>query len=227
MIILRSITKRYGNHLVLNGIDAEFEEGRAYGIIGENGAGKSTLFRCICGLESFTGEITTKETHLKDVLGFLPTEPFYFPRMTGREYLTLLCTARGIHPTGIDAKNVFDLPLDDYAAVYSTGMKKKLAFLGLLLQENEVFILDEPFNGVDIESNLLMSEIIRALRKSGKTLLISSHIFSTLSDVCDEILLLRQGVFESRHSKDDFQALENRMKAGSIGNRLDRLGLKS
>lgn len=226
MIILRSITKHYGNHSVLNGINARFEAGRAYGIIGENGAGKSTLFRCICGLESYTGEITTNETHLKDLLGFLPTEPFYFPRMTGREYLTLLHKARGIHPAGIDEKNVFNLPLDNYAAVYSTGMKKKLAFLGLLLQENKVFILDEPFNGVDIESNLLLSEIIRALRKAGKTLLISSHIFSTLSDVCDEILLLRQGVFESRYDKTDFQALESSMKAESIGNRLDRLGLK-
>lgn len=227
MINLRSIIKNYGNHRVLNGIDAEFEEGRAYGIIGENGAGKSTLFRCICGLESFSGEINTKEGRLKEVLGFLPTEPFYFPRMTGREYLTLLCKARGVSSSGIEEKNVFDLPLDDYASVYSTGMKKKLAFLGLLLQENKVLILDEPFNGVDIESNLLISEVLRALRKAGKTLLISSHIFSTLSDVCDEILLLRQGVFESRYSKNDFHTLENRMKAVSIGNRLDRLGLKS
>jgi len=227
MITLRSITKHYGNHRVLNGINAEFEAGRAYGIIGENGAGKSTLFRCICGLESFSGEITTDEARLKDVLGFLPTEPYYFPRMTGREYLTLLCNARGHDPSGMDEKNVFELPLDEYAAVYSTGMKKKLAFFGLLLQENKVLILDEPFNGVDIESNLLMAEIIRVLRKTGKTLMISSHIFSTLSEVCDEILFLRQGVFEARYEKADFQTLESRMKAVSIGNRIDRLGLKS
>ena len=227
MIYLRSLHKFHGKTHVLQGIEAEFAEGHAYGIIGENGAGKSTLFRCICGLEHFSGSIKYKQGNLKDDLGFLPTEPFYFPRMTGREYLTLFCTARGIKPAGIDEKNVFDLPLDEYAAVYSTGMKKKLAFLGLLLRENKVFILDEPFNGVDIESNLLMTEIIRALRNSGKTLLISSHIFSTLREVCDEILLLRKGVFEAHYGKEKFQELEDRMKSVSIGNRLDRLGLGS
>lgn len=225
MIILRSITKNYGNHRVLNGIEAAFDPGRAYGIIGENGAGKSTLFRCICGLEQFEGDITCDESRLKDRMGFLPTEPYFFSHMTGREYLTLLCQARGKKLSGLDEKNVFDLPLDDYAAVYSTGMKKKLTFFGLLLQENTVFILDEPFNGIDIESNLLMTEILHALRKSGKTLLISSHIFSTLNDVCDEILLLSEGKIQSRVGKEDFKKLEDKMKAVSVGNRLSRLGL--
>jgi ABC-2 type transport system ATP-binding protein len=225
MISLHALGKSYGKHRVLNGINAEFAKGRAYGIIGENGAGKSTFFRCIGGLEHHEGHVTYTGGKLKDSLGFLPTEPFYFPRMTGREYLQLMCAARGLKPSDFDAKNVFALPLDEYAAVYSTGMKKKLAFFGLLMQENQIFILDEPFNGVDIESNLLMTEILLALRNAGKTLLISSHIFSTLGEVCDEILVLREGVFEERVEKSRFTELEAKMKSVLVGTRLDVLGL--
>jgi ABC-2 type transport system ATP-binding protein len=65
---------------------------------------------------------------------------------------------------------------------------KKLALTAILLQENKFFILDEPFNGVDIQSNIIITEIIIKLKELGKTILISSHIFSTLNDTCDEIL---------------------------------------
>lgn len=81
----------------------------------------------------------------------------------------------------IDNRNIFDLPLNQYAATYSTGMKKKLALMAILIQENKVLILDEPFNGVDIHSNIIITEIIHQLKLLNKTILISSHIFSTLN----------------------------------------------
>ena len=105
----------------------------------------------------------------------------------------MLCNARKTPINDIESRNIFDLPLNQYATTYSTGMKKKLALTAILLQRNEYFILDEPFNGVDIESNMLLTEIIHTLKKLGKTVIISSHIFSTLSDTCDEINLLSEG----------------------------------
>jgi ABC-2 type transport system ATP-binding protein len=153
----------------------------------------------------------------------LLTEPFFFDKITGREYLQLLCNARGVAVGNLDERNIFNLPLNQYAGTYSTGMKKKLALTAILLQQNQYFILDEPYNGVDIQSNLVITEIIHQLKSLGKTVLLSSHIFSTLSETCDEIHLLRNGKFIMQAGKNDFKQIENEMKAGSVGDKLERL----
>jgi ABC-2 type transport system ATP-binding protein len=121
---------------------------------------------------------------------------------------------------------LLDLPLDQYASTYSTGMKKKLAITAILLQENDYFILDEPFNGVDIHSNIILTELILRLKELDKIVLISSHIFSTLSDTCDEIHLLRKGVQIRSVQQNEFRSLEAEMKQFSIGNRIEKLGLR-
>ena len=211
MIQLNNITKNYGNNQVLKGINITFEKGKVYGIVGENGAGKTTLFRSIAGLESCKGTIESEFKPLKNHLGLLQTHPFFFSKITGQEYLQLLCNARNMELPDLQKNNIFDLPLNQYASTYSTGMKKKLAFLGVLLQKNEVFILDEPFNGVDNQSNLIITKIIHQLKKQNKIVLISSHIFSTLNDTCDEIHVLRQGQFQPKVEKANFGKLEQEM----------------
>lgn len=225
MIKLEKLSKYYGKNHVLKDIDLTFEKGKAYGIIGENGAGKTTLFKCIAGLESYEGKVSSDFSSLKDYLGLLQTEPFFFSKITGREYIQLLTNARGIASPKIDEKNIFDLPLDEYATTYSTGMKKKLAITAILLQKNEVFILDEPFNGVDIESNLMITAIIKELKSLGKTLLISSHIFSTLSESCDELFVLKKGQIVKRVLPHEYAILESEMKAITIGKRIEMLDL--
>lgn len=226
MINIENLSKSYGAKQVLFNINTSFEQGKVYGIVGENGAGKTTLFKCITGIEQHSGKITAGLQPLKDHTGYLQTEPFYFSKITGREYIRLLCNARSKDPGNMDDKNIFDLPLDQYAITYSTGMKKKLALAAILSQENQYFILDEPFNGVDIQSNILITAIIKRLKASGKTLIISSHIFSTLSDICDEIHLLQNGNFTRKVYKAEFDALEQEMKKIFIGNKIEKLGLK-
>ena len=226
MIKIKELSKLFGNKEVLKNLSMEFSTGNVYGIVGENGAGKTTLFRCIAGLESYSGEIISDVMPLKNHLGLLLTEPFFFTMMTGREYIRLLCNARGKTNVDIDSKNIFDLPLDQYASTYSTGMKKKLAITAILLQENEYFILDEPFNGVDIQSNIILTEIILKLKELNKIVIISSHIFSTLSDTCDEIHLLRKGEQIKSVNKTGFKDLEQEMKEITIGNLIKNLDLK-
>ena len=226
MIKIKELSKLFGNKKVLKNLSMEFSTGNVYGIVGENGAGKTTLFRCIAGLESYSGEIISDVKPLKNHLGLLLTEPFFFTMMTGREYIRLLCNARGKTNVDIDNKNIFDLPLEQYASTYSTGMKKKLAITAILLQENEYFILDEPFNGVDIQSNIILTEIILKLKELNKVVIISSHIFSTLSDTCDEIHLLRKGEQIKSVNKTGFKDLEQEMKEITIGNLIKNLELK-
>lgn len=226
MITIQNLSKQYGTKEVLKNISIQFDKGKVYGIAGDNGAGKTTLFRCMAGLEKYDGIITAEREPLKNHLGLLLTEPYFFPKITGAEYIRLLCNARNKKIDDIESRNIFGLPLHQYAAVYSTGMKKKLAITAILLQGNDYFILDEPFNGVDIQSNMLITEIIHQLRKLNKTVIISSHIFSTLSDTCDEIHLLSNGVITDTVLKGNFSSLEMKMKEITIGNKVEQFGLE-
>jgi ABC-2 type transport system ATP-binding protein len=226
MIKIEKLSKFYGKKQVLNTINLEFKKGKIYGIVGENGAGKTTLFRCISGLESYKGIISSNFNKLKENLGLLLTEPFFFSKITGKEYIQLLANARQIKLSNIEDKNIFNLPLNQYASTYSTGMKKKLALTAILLQKNDVFILDEPFNGIDIHSNLIITEIINKFKELEKTVIISSHIFSTLAETCDEIYLMKNGEIVKKVAQVDFNNLEKEMKKLTIGNRIDKLELK-
>jgi ABC-2 type transport system ATP-binding protein len=226
MIRIENLSKYYGTNQVLKNVNLNFKEGKVFGIVGENGSGKTTLFRCIAGLEKYSGQISSDCDKLKNHLGLLLTVPYFFSKITGREYIRLLCNARNINAGDIDRRNIFELPLNQYASTYSTGMKKKLALTAILLQGNKYFILDEPFNGVDIQSNILITDIILKLKNLGKTVILSSHIFSTLSDTCDEIHLQKNGAFIKKVYREDFNKLETEMKEITIGNRIEKLGIK-
>lgn len=226
MIAIENLSKSFSGKNVLNQINLSFEKGKIYGIVGENGAGKTTLFRCIVGLEAFEGQIQSENRLLKDVTGFLPTDPYFFSKMTGAEYLQLLCNARDIPQPDLKEKNIFDLPLNQYAETYSTGMKKKLAITGILLQQNELYILDEPFNGVDINSNILIVQIIKKLKSLDKIVLIASHIFSTLTESCDEIYLLREGKIVMGGDQTHFNSIEKSMIGTMVNEKIDQLGLR-
>jgi ABC-2 type transport system ATP-binding protein len=225
MISIQSVSKKFGSNQVLDSINLTLQPGKVYGLMGENGAGKSTLFRCMAGLESHDGLVIADAEPFKNHLGFLETDPFFFSKMTGREYIQLLMNARGKKGEvngqhQLEERNIFDLPLDQYAVNYSTGMKKKLALQAILLQDNHYYILDEPFNGVDIQSNILITEIILHLKGLGKTLIISSHIFSTLRETCDEIYLLERGKITKTIFPKDYNQLETDLRSAATGNKL-------
>jgi ABC-2 type transport system ATP-binding protein len=225
MIEVINLSKQYGAVNVLENINIRFEKGKIYGIAGENGAGKTTLFRCIAGLETYLGQITSEMTPLKNHLGFLPAEPYFFSKMTAKEYIRLSTNARKKKIDNIENKNIFDLPLSRYVSGFSTGMKKKLAITAILLQGNMYFILDEPFNGIDMQGNLIVVEIIHKLKALNKTVILSSHIFSTLTETCDEICLLHEGKLQKSVRKDDFYKLESEMKSVLIGEKIEKMEL--
>jgi ABC-2 type transport system ATP-binding protein len=224
MIQLVEISKAFGSHVVLDRLSFTFEDNKVYGIVGKNGSGKTTLFHCMTGLESCKGEIVSERRPLKNHIGYLPTELFFYKLMTGMEYVQFVCNARNQKIENIAARNIFELPLKDYISTYSTGMKKKLALFAILLQDVPYYIVDEPFNGIDFQSSVLVFDIIKALKQRGKTVIMSSHIYTTLTQTCDEICLLEDGNFKQQVLKADFDALEKSMHQEIVGNALDLLG---
>lgn len=223
MIQIESLYKSYKNNEVLKNINLSFKKGQVYGIVGKNGAGKTTLFSCIAGLESYKGTVKYDNGVLKNVTGFLPAVPYFMSKLTGNEYLRLFCVARGIDFKNASEANIFNLPLQNYIDTYSTGMKKKLALHAILLQKNEVFILDEPFSGIDIESNMLLTQILLELKKRNKIILISSHVFSILQQTCDVLHYLCDGKIEKTVVKNDFYLIEEEMKNKNISSHLSFL----
>ncbi|MCG8837536.1 ABC transporter ATP-binding protein [Tenacibaculum dicentrarchi] len=202
---IKDLHKSFGNKKVLKGINISLESHEIHGIIGSNGAGKSTFFECICGLTKYEVEVSSVLSPLKDYIAYLPTTPYFFPRITGREYLTfLLKLSEKKNVNFEELANIFSLPLNSYVENYSTGMRKKISFVGLLLLEKSIYILDEPFNGVDLEGVELFKIFINKLKEKGCTVLVSSHIVDTLTDMCSDIHYLKDGFFIKKYKPENF-----------------------
>ncbi len=208
MIKIDDITKKYGNKEALSHISCIFEQGKIHGVIGENGAGKSTLIKCILGMEKYNGTISKDGNYS---FGYLPDFVYYYPYMTGREYIELCLKAKKqkIDENEILLQNkVFKLPLNAFCTSYSLGMKKKLALLCLLLQKCSFYILDEPCNGLDLIGVIFFKKWCQQQRKKGTTIIISSHLISSLSEICDDILYMHEGQIIKKYQKQEFDMIE-------------------
>lgn len=213
MLEINNVKKNFGKKKVLKGITTSFKYGNIYGVIGSNGAGKSTFFRCLCGLEKYTGSIIykTKQKNIKNSIAYLPTEPYFYPKITGQEYLEFFSeiSREKISKSQIEFIKLFNLPLNTYINSYSTGMRKKISFLAILLLKRPIYILDEPFNGLDLDAVLLFKRVILKLQNNNAMILISSHMINSLTDICDTIQYLDEGVFTNKYFKDTYDKIES------------------
>ena len=212
MLETLNLRKAYGSHVVLHDVSLTLRPGTIHGLVGANGAGKTTLINCLYGLENdFSGTVrNTAGPAVRDSTGLLPYEPYFYPRLTGREYLEFCLQARGRPVADFTGWNqLLELPLDQYADEYSAGMRKKLALLALLVQRFDYLILDEPFNGLDLEANLLLKEILKRLRDRGTGILLTSHILGALTETSDEISVLVGGRVQRHYAAAEFGTLEN------------------
>ncbi|RYY12950.1 MAG: ABC transporter ATP-binding protein [Cytophagaceae bacterium] len=227
MLEVIDLHKAYGRHEVLRGVSLAVRPGTIHGLVGANGAGKTTLLNCLYGLETgFTGTVRAGKVgeQVRASTGLVPYEPYFYPRLTGREYVEFCLQARGRPVPDLRPWNqLLELPLDQYANEYSAGMKKKLALLAVLVQDFQFLILDEPFNGLDLEANLLLKEILKRLRDRGTGLLLTSHILGTLTEVADEASVLVAGRVQRHYTAAEFGTLEADLLAALHGEKLAHL----
>ncbi len=209
MLNCSDIHVSYRDKEVLKGLNFQAPEGEITGIVGLNGTGKTTLLNSIYGTVKYQrGGISFDNKPIDSrAIAYLETQNFFYQRITGGEYLQLF---RIRHPQfNIKEWNkVFRLPLEKLVDTYSTGMKKKLAFMGVLSLNRPILILDEPFNGLDLETNETLKSILQILRSKQKTIIVTSHILDTLTTTCDTIHYLQNGIIQQRFEAPNYEPLQ-------------------
>jgi ABC-2 type transport system ATP-binding protein len=212
MLTIDNLTFAYEKDLILENLCLNLEPAKIHGIVGLNGSGKTTLLNCIFGsLLRQTGKIEFNGSDLtKKHIGYLETVNYFYPKITGGEYLRLFKTKN--RNFNIEKWNdFFVLPLNREVEEYSTGMKKKLAFTAVLCLDKPFMILDEPFNGLDLETNQLLKRILLILKENGKTILLTSHILEVLVSVSDTISYLNNKKIEFTITHESYGELEHRI----------------
>ena len=206
---------------VINSLNLKLTDNSINGIVGLNGAGKTTLLNSIYGLKNInSGTIADNEKKIsKKNISFIETENYFYSNITGREYLNLFNNKLYDENTW---NKLFLLPLDTIIDDYSTGMKKKLALMGVLKQNKPIMILDEPFNGLDIETCRIIRQILLKLKEQNKIIIITSHIIETLTNLCDYIHYLEKGVIKFSKDKHEFEKFEQDLFA-SIENKNEEI----
>jgi ABC-2 type transport system ATP-binding protein len=209
MIRLLELKMLFKQKCVLDCPAITFEAGQVHGIIGLNGAGKTTLFNILSTfLKPTEGKALIGDNKIKrqDIL-FLETNNFFYSNLTGREYMAIFPATNTNFD--LDAINhLLQVPLNQVTESYSAGMKKKLALMAIIKQDKPIYIFDEPFNGLDLESGKVLELIIETLKAKGKTIFISSHILSPLLTLCDQVHLLQNGVFIKKYSQKHFDNID-------------------
>ncbi|MFV8366068.1 ABC transporter ATP-binding protein [Flavobacterium sp. XS1P27] len=202
ILSIKNLNKRYGSLQALKNVSFDIHKGNVYGILGPNGSGKSTTLGIALNVVNKTsGEYSwfggTMETHeaLKKV-GAIIERPNFYPYMTAKENLELVCKIKGINYAKVNEKLELVGLIDRQNSKFSTfslGMKQRLAIASALLNDPEILILDEPTNGLDPQGIHQIRDIIKQIASKGTTILLASHLLDEVEKVCTHVLVLRKG----------------------------------
>lgn len=207
-IRVRNLRKSYGDKAAVDGLDLEVPRGSFFGFLGPNGAGKTTTIRMLMGLAPPTsGEIELlglrmpeQALEIKKRIGLVPDESLLFDNLTGAEYLEFtgrmysLDRAVARERTG----ELLDLFQLENAATkligeYSKGMRKRVAMSAALIHRPELFLMDEPFEGVDAVGARLMKDLLQDQVRHGGTIFLTSHVLEVVERLCDRVAIIHEG----------------------------------
>jgi ABC-2 type transport system ATP-binding protein len=204
-IRVRHLWHRFGNRDVLRDVSFEVGHGEIFGFIGPNGAGKTTTIRIMATLlEPMAGrveidgiDVALDPDRVRRMVGYMPDHAGVYERITVREFLEFFADAYGVsEPTVVDAViELTDLQKLDQRLVVelSKGMKQRLQIARILLHDPKVLVLDEPASDLDPRARIELRDLLLELKELGKTIFLSSHILTELSDVCTSVGILEKG----------------------------------
>lgn len=201
-LVIKDIKKNYKKQEVLKGINITFEKGKIYGIVGPNGAGKTTLIRIIAGLsKEDSGEIICegKEKNINKKIGFIIESPYLIGSMNAKENMVLYAKLNGINDNEridsllkwIGLENTNKKLVKDF----SLGMKQRLGIACTMVKNPDILFLDEPMNGMDPEGVFVLRKLLLQLaHEDNKTIVVTSHILSEMSRLCDRYYFINKGI---------------------------------
>jgi ABC-2 type transport system ATP-binding protein len=203
MITVSSLTKRYGNTLVVDDLSFDIAPGRVTGFVGPNGAGKSTTMRMMVGLtrpdHGDVGYHRTSYTRLQQparIVGSVLDARCMHPGRTARNHLRAIAALSAIPARRVDevlAQVGLESAADKRAGSYSLGMRQRLALAGALLAEPEVLLLDEPSNGLDPDGIRWLRNTLREFADNGGTVFLSTHLIGELEKFADDLIVIGNG----------------------------------
>ncbi len=208
IVKLKDITKSFKNNIVLQKINLELKPGKIYGLVGRNGSGKTVLLKIICGImEADSGEVLfDNENYLKKYgipksTRALIENPDMINELTGFENLKLIASIQKI----ISDKEIYDVlelvglegEENKKYKEYSLGMKQKLGIAQVIMEDADLLIFDEPFNGLDDKSTEKMRNLMKELKKKNKIVIISTHIKEDIDNLIDELYRIDAGLLKN------------------------------
>ena len=206
MIELRGVTKTFGTKRAVDGLDLSVAAGELFAFLGPNGAGKTTTIKMVCGLLAPTSgavrigghPATTQEA--RQVVAYVPDQPYLYEKLTGREFLRFVVEMYGIERRAASRKIVelidtFEMGeyIDDLCENYSHGMKQRVVFASALVHSPKVLIVDEPLVGLDPRSARIVKDLFVAQARSGVAVLMSTHLLSIAEELADTIGIIDRG----------------------------------
>src|SRR6202171_2690842 len=221
LVEIDHVTKSFGDKVALKDISFSVPSGQLCGLLGPNGAGKTTLFRLLMGILKATEGALFIDCHdafeerveVKRLVGFLPDEPVFYSYLSGQEILELSAAMHGLNVkttmhrvTPLIARLRLAEDMDNYAEDYSRGMKKKLGLLLSMLHEPKLLILDEPTNGLDVESTYLFYELMVEESGRGTTVLFSTHLMDDVARLCSHVVIINEGAVIAKGALAEIRA---------------------
>ncbi len=237
LVVVRGLTKLYGDFTAVDRIDLTVPEGQVFGVLGPNGAGKTTTMRMITGLiEPTEGSIVIDDFDLaeetveaKKVTGFIPDRPYVYDKLTAFEYLRFIGGLYDMSHSAIadridELLTLFELREWSSSLIesFSHGMKQRLVFAGALLPEPRLLVIDEPMVGLDPKGHHLVKTLFRSLvEEEAMSILLSTHTLEVAEEVCDQIVIINHGRIIARGTLGEL-----RLESGETDGNLEQVFLR-
>jgi len=220
VIEVNQLTKDYGYHRGVFDVTFQVEQGEVFGFLGPNGAGKTTTIRHLMGFskpQSGTIKVSSKDSWkdaaaIKREVGYLPGELAFPKNMTGTAFIDFMAKERRI--SDMTKTNhlidMFELDVSPKLDTMSLGTRRKVAIVTAFMHDPDILVLDEPTSGLDPVMQERFIEFILEEKRAGKSILLSSHIFSEVDATCDRIAIIKEGEVVSTVVADDIRKNENK-----------------